>query len=132
MRDMNRSDSMALRRSFPLPRICSCPANSDRSRGLILQAKGGSEGSMDRDSSCEFFLRFLRPTNLLQKGWHGLVKATEREGPDQNTQKPEEFPDDRELVEFFNDSNDKSIHAVITCILSITSVPGVSFLYIYV
>jgi hypothetical protein len=69
---------------------------------------------------------------LLQKGWHGLVKATEREGPDQNTQKPEEFPDDRELVEFFNDSNDKSIHAVITCILSITSIPGVSFLYIYV
>jgi hypothetical protein len=67
MSDMNRSVSMALRRSLPVPRICSCPKNSDRSRGRILHARGGGMGSTDRDSSCVCLLKFLRP-NVLNCG----------------------------------------------------------------
>src|SRR4030067_648518 len=55
---MKRSASMALRRSLPGPRICCCPTNSDRSRGRILHARGGSVGStVVRGRLCACFLR---------------------------------------------------------------------------
>src|SRR5574341_795896 len=65
MSDMNRPASMALRRSLPGPRMCCCPANSDRSRGRILQARGDSDGSIavnGRLGAC-----FLRPTECFGK-----------------------------------------------------------------
>ena len=80
MSDMKRSASMALRRSFPGPRICSWPANSERSRGRIRQARGGSAGSADKASVCRFLLTFLRPNyDYFRGGRRGSVIVDEIE-----------------------------------------------------
>jgi hypothetical protein len=75
MSDRTRSDSMARRSNFPCPRICSCPANSGRSRGRILQASGTLAGSPKRDCSCSFLMRFLGP-NVTNSG--GQMRTCDR------------------------------------------------------
>ena len=52
--------------------------------------------------------------------------------PDQNKREPGGLPDIREPVEFPDDSDDQPAQAVMTRILSGTSVPSVSFRSVYV
>jgi hypothetical protein len=77
-------------------------------------------------------LIFLRPTYLLQEGFHGPVKAKTREVPDQNRGEPGGLPDIREHVEFPFDDDDQPASPVILPILSGISVPIVSLRRIYV
>jgi len=71
--DRMRSDSMARRSSFPGPRMCSWPTNSERFRGRILHARGDRPSSRNRDGVCSFLSWCLRLTWRLQEGIFGCV-----------------------------------------------------------